>query len=412
MIRVLLALSILIAAAEVGVRCLPQVLPDWYRAQFPAHGVEFDHPGLLSVTPIVGCPLPGTLRSYRGPPPQGLVDDGLVAVDANPDVERWPRIALDIDAHGFPNDRVLARADIVLVGDSFALLAGQVEPPGLQSLLGEALDRTVYNLGVAGIGPHRERWLLEVYGLKLQPRVVVWLFFGGNDVADAEVVQGYLDRGIEHYSDLEGYRAVPAVVAFDLLAGFWSDSTDTALRGGMPRISPGAGTRFRHGPDAGVEFWFTPMFLRAIACDSVYWRRRPGLDIAFAEIRAAHQLLALRGIDMLLVYVPSKPEALLPHVLEPFEPIARMASQGIEGTVPLAGEQLRELFSRHRGALEILVGEFATSLGIEFLSATPSLERQAERGELGYYSADSHWNAAGQAAFVGDLVHALRRLGL
>ena len=41
---------------------------------------------------------------------------------------------------------------------------------------------------------------------------------------------------------------------------------------------------------------------------------------------------------------------------------------------------------------------------IPFLSATPALEAQAARGELGYLVTDSHWSSVGQAALLEPLL--------
>lgn len=72
----------------------------------------------------------------------------------------------------------------VVIGDSYASCAS-VE---MEECWVELTERQVHqdwaNLGVVGYGPQQELGMLAKYGLPLQPKLVVWVFFA-NDLSDA-----------------------------------------------------------------------------------------------------------------------------------------------------------------------------------------------------------------------------------
>jgi hypothetical protein len=89
------------------------------------------------------------------------------------------------DRYGFNNpDRVYESApDIVLVGDSFAHGAC-VEPDENVAASLRRLGWRVVNLGYGGAGPLIELATLREYAAALKPRIVVWLYYEGNDLED------------------------------------------------------------------------------------------------------------------------------------------------------------------------------------------------------------------------------------
>ena len=93
---------------------------------------------------------------------------------------------LKYDKNGFRNDEDFASADIAVIGDSY------VESPMLPSSklattrLATLMQQTVANLGQSGYGPQQELAVLKRYALPLHPKSVVWVFYEGNDLRDAE----------------------------------------------------------------------------------------------------------------------------------------------------------------------------------------------------------------------------------
>ena len=402
----LLLLLLLMAglAAELVYRAKPDLLPLWYREQYPVRGIEFFQPGILSATPTEGYPIPGPQQSYTGPPPQGLVRPAfLVDPSVDIDVVRYPRVVLRVDELSFPNERRPDTTDILFVGDSFMVSSGVQDPPGLQPLLAEATGRDVYNLGIAGIGPRRERWLMENYGLSLEPEVVVWFAFGGNDLTDVEKVQIDLDEGRLTYAQHKKYEPLPWSYALDL--ALKSLDMGPAKAPDDPPLT--RGVRLGHGPDADVDVWFSPLYLRHLLLDRPSLKQHAGLPLFMEEISAAHAELTERGIPMLLVYIPTKPEVMLPFVEDQLDQLWPMVIHNLRMESPLTPEEYLAGALRNRSTFETMLRDFAAQRDLPFLSATPALTRLTEEGRLGYLSADTHWNEVGQAALLPDLIDAL-----
>ena len=90
------------------------------------------------------------------------------------------------DEHGFHNPPGLWRAaplEVVAVGDSFAQGHCVASTANFVSRIRRQYPRTV-NLGINGQGPLMTLATLRDYGPSLQPQVVLWFFFEGNDLTE------------------------------------------------------------------------------------------------------------------------------------------------------------------------------------------------------------------------------------
>jgi hypothetical protein len=90
------------------------------------------------------------------------------------------------DEHGFHNPKGLwqtGHTDIVALGDSFTQGFCVPSEKNFVSLIRERY-RTTINLGGSGDGPLLELAKLKEYAQYLQPKIVLWFFFEGNDWED------------------------------------------------------------------------------------------------------------------------------------------------------------------------------------------------------------------------------------
>lgn len=394
---VVAALSIIasLISVEIVLRGFPTLLPPWYRASFPAGGIEFFQPGILARTPIEGVPLPyrfGPPGEVIGPAPRDLETRGLVSPEENLDSRRYPRIRYRIDSKGFPNPAEMHRADVVLVGDSFTVATGLLEPPGLQTRLAETTGLEVFNLAVPSIGPQREAWLLETIGLGLEPRAVVWMFFGGNDLEEAERLDLQLEKGIKTYADLFPDFRWPRSFLIDFLTKLSAQepsSHDATLPGFV---------------FAGEErLWLSPNYLQALARNRAELASHRGWGATKKVLRRVARRSQSLEIRLLVVYVPTKEQVYLPHLAPDSELTARLLRFGGRQPPPDPPDVFWKNALAHRGVLERLLEEFCAARRIDFLSLTPELETLAAAGKLGYFAADSHWNEIGQATAVAPL---------
>jgi hypothetical protein len=105
---------------------------------------------------------------------------------------RPDRVTVTYDRRGYRNAAELTRAPIVLIGDSYVegdyASDDQIVSKRLQDRMGEP----VANLGVAGYGTAQELAVLTLDAMSLQPRVVIWFFFEGNDLYDDQAFDNAL----------------------------------------------------------------------------------------------------------------------------------------------------------------------------------------------------------------------------
>jgi hypothetical protein len=92
----------------------------------------------------------------------------------------------DSDEHGFNNPKGLYEKNstkLLIIGDSFAI--GNCVKPG-EDIAGQLRDMGIntLNLGNGGNGPLIELAILKEYAESLQPEIVLWIYYEGNDLHD------------------------------------------------------------------------------------------------------------------------------------------------------------------------------------------------------------------------------------
>lgn len=207
-----------------------------------------------------------------------------------------PAVSYRTDENGFRNPPGVANADVVFIGDSFTE-AGRI--PAERTFVGRVAERTglrVVNLGRGAYGPQQELIVLERFGLRYQPKVVVWQLFEGNDLTDAR--------------NFAAWRLNPEPPARPLKVRYAESSLlyrllePTEIRppsGGVPVV-----IRYRDGVQRRKElrYRFVPDQADALAD-------------AFAETReaveTAARLCATNGVRLIVIFIPT-----MVQVLEPF----------------------------------------------------------------------------------------------
>lgn len=396
-------------SVEIAFQTAPALVPKSFRQRFPPHGVEFFAPGVLDRTPIEGVPVPTGMQPFDGPPMHDIADTGVTR--SGPDLDRAdvPRLVLPIDADGFPNQAEAASEkvpDVALVGDSFAALAGQTEPPGLVVALQRDLGVSVLNTAVPGIGPEQELYLLRQRVVPRRPRVVVWMVYGGNDFLNALFLRMAKDAGARTLADLHRDQRRPTWILPALVGTLLSP----AVEGPTPEELPAV--QLRGCPAAGT--WFHPDTLRFLAMPRETIQAMPAWAAFAASLSAGRQEVEAIGAKLLVVYLPGKEQAALPLVADDgillLRYVQRSALQAID--VPADPATLLQQMQRNAGALEDLISRHCAAQGVPFWSATTVLREAMAACRQVYFRADSHWRAEGQNLVVPALVARLREMGV
>lgn len=166
------AVLVVVAIAEVGVRQFPDLMPvDKLFMEIAVHSHE----------PVVADPDVGFL--------------------APPDMHRTVRtpdreFIWDTDAAGFPNpDPWPEQPAMVFLGDSMVLGHEVGQPNSFPQLIADALHSSQVNLALAAAGPERQLAVYRKFGMGLHPRYVVSCLYLVSDVRTNEVFTAWVREG-------------------------------------------------------------------------------------------------------------------------------------------------------------------------------------------------------------------------
>jgi hypothetical protein len=294
---------------------------------------------------------------------------------------RTGRISMTYDAQGYRNATELTRADIVLIGDSYVEGSYVSDDQILSSLLQARLDRPVANLGVPGYGTAQELIVLKRDALPLQPRVVVWFFFEGNDLYNDHQFANVMlaSRAVRATPWTDGHRwwrrslVRNAHEQFRLLAHPL-----------VPSHCPHFGT-MTVGPHRGAKVLFWP---EAAAAWTEFERAR--WEEAQQTLREAVSVTREHGAKLLLVHVPIKFRVYRDFI----------------GLPPGS-----ELSNWTLSPLPDLFAGFCRAEGLACLDLTALLREAVRVGGMPHAPTDSHWSPEGHRIIARRLEAVLTSLG-
>jgi hypothetical protein len=287
------------------------------------------------------------------------------------------RQTFSTDSHGFRNPTDMDRADVVLLGDSYVEGAYVSDEETAAVRLHELTGRRVANLGLSGYGPLQEMKVLERYALPLEPRLVAWFFFEGNDFDD--------DQAYENAMAYEHGVPAPAGVRSRelqwraLLNRSFSENAFMQLREVLDPIVPNAIDSvgwFRDRNGLSHRFYFYDFY----ATRELGEYERGRFESAKATLKRASEICRAHGATLVVFYVPIK-----------------FRVYGDLCTFP-AGSPCTNW---HPWDLESQFAAFCREAGIPYVSVTTAMRRAAAAGEVLYAPEDSHWNAAGHRLVAG-----------
>lgn len=277
--------------------------------------------------------------------------------------DRRYKFDIECDSNGFRNDHEIQQAPVVVIGDSVVEWGLVPKSELVSDRLSRLLQVEVANLGQPAYGPQQELIVLRRYGLTLQPKVVLWFFFEGNDLLD---VSRY-ERTIRNVDEIMKGRE-------SLKERSFTNNALLALAGLTSARSSGDEARRR-----------SARFLRGQSAEeSTMYFGYPGAPLSeddLASLRTAQgcfqqaqQLCARAASKLVFVYVPIKYRV--------YRDFCEFPDDGY-GKSWLTNDLPSRLES------------WCKTQDIPYLDLTPSLKESAAKGELVYFTDDGHWNALG-----------------
>jgi hypothetical protein len=262
------------------------------------------------------------------------------------------------DRRGFRNLADRADAALYCLGDSF-LVAGLLPVEELLATrLEQRLQRPTMNLALVGLAPQDEAALLREARVPLEGRLVLHFVFEGNDLRDSA-------RFRTSGPAQAAAAAAPSWRERSLANRFivWlQESTQPAAQRGAARAE---------GTIGGQRYLFHWL--------ANSYRGFEGELEPIAECLAGlRREVEAAGGRYAVVLIPQKIRVLGPYCSAPAgTPVARWEEQ----LSPLPGH----------------LASWSARTGTPFLDLTPALRAATARGEVPWFSADTHWNAIGHA---------------
>lgn len=306
---------------------------------------------------------------YRGTVQGNLVRLGI-PMPASYDVD------VAYDRHGFRNDEDFTQADVVAIGDSFVEGAETPRSQTAVAAISRRLNTRVANLGQSNYGPQQELVVLERYALPLAPKVVVWFFFGGNDLSDVDVYEwrrAHLDDFLAPPSLGSRSFARNVLTALAQLTTPVRRMASPAARRHAARFVRADGTVEVQYLDAPEEPWLPRQ-----------WETAAG---ALERARDAAQSV---GADFLIVYIPRK--------LRVYRDYIEVGPESVVHAWPM-------------NDLPDVMAQWCLHEGIDFLDATPPLRDAVAAGTSVYLPDDVHWNAEGHRIVAEAVSRRIQTLG-
>jgi len=311
---------------------------------------------------------------------RGFAYSPLYGIDVRPQTVDWRT-----DQDGFRNPPKKSSADVVMIGSSFLEYGTDLEDTYPMRLERELKGPKVVNLGKAGYGPLEYVKVLERYALKKHPQYALLALSPPSDV------DGHLADWVKGKTN---YSLNKRSIAF---AGFFP-RYDIAIAQTWQMLSTAAWTRLwlEFERTVGTQFVQPDVAVlklpgnvtkkivffdrhRAQAADdllrSAEWQELKKILIEFKRLSKENHIVPV------IVYIPVATE-----VYAEFS------------TLDSGANWLRDRQSQiaSRNSNEEAAERLAARVGIDLISFTPAFRQAARRGELLYYSLDSHWNTAGR----------------
>lgn len=278
---------------------------------------------------------------------------------------------------GFRSQAHSGRVQVIAVGDGATFGSGLELEETWVALVGQTLHVETFNFGMPATGPAQYLRVLERYGLKLQPRLVLFAFYTGSDFFDDWAFEKWRRSG----TSLD-------IVQFAL---FGRSSMSVFLGKHSVAFSNGAilyNRLVKVGQTVTVATKDGPLILHPAPLDMTGEAVQEGWRLARESMRNARRLVTNAGAEFVVVILPIKEGVYLPVV------------PGLE--------RFRREQADWQAAHQTLVS-FLQEDAFTFCDTLPPLQSLARRGLRLFFEKGVYLNRTGHrevAAFVASCLQA------
>lgn len=324
------------------------------------------------------------------------------------------------DHNGFSNPDVPASADWLVVGDSFA---DEIITPGSKhwvTTLRENLTGGLYDIAAPGWGPDNEYGAMKEYGFPLKPRVVIWVFYEGNDIRDVGEFREFrtLARDNPDFTWSDYVARPPRHFPYDRpvmrlllrIAELLNPGPTPAdlFPGSVNPIRLTAGGKTVPHAIHLLEFQQLLMTRQHLTNELQDWKE------ADLILRKAMKSCSERRITFVLVYIPTKTRVYLPLIEEQVDRALFYNAVAPQISKELTSNPEKFLADVRRNESNVagLMAEICHDERAIFIDTTDTLKKAALAGNFPYWSYDVHFNATGNDIAAKTILDRLRKEGL
>lgn len=310
---------------------------------------------------------------------------------------------LTTDDRGFRNAATLDRADVVVLGDSYAEGSESSDEHAWPVLLAQRTGLSVCSLAMAGGEPQSYLAALAQIGLKLHPQIVIVMLYEGNDFRAAKakrdvtlsrrfrnyrkrsplraalkqaMIRGLGPVGVERIDSVPRDHALWPVAWLPLAVGDGDETKYYALE--WKRFAANLATREAFGRSAGFKATADALIDMKALCDA-------------------------QGIRLIVAYAPDKPHITLSVAADRLDAEQIHAFLALKMNDPPGADRVLGALKQGCEAREAVLADFCRDAGIEFHSPTKALRDRMAAGTQVYFTYDQHWTPEGNQVVADSL---------
>ncbi len=297
---------------------------------------------------------------------------------------------VQVDENGLCNDPTAAqrKADILVAGDSFTFCTAVTADNTATHKLEELSGRSVYNLGIRGVGPDEYLEMIKRYAPRFKPSIVVMNIYEGNDLRDVIIKKRFVEGGGKKDDDQEWHLPTWSYAAQFLEAG-----VGLVVRY-VEQNFLGEEHNFRYSAPVGDRIMAMNITNKDQGEVDKAMDLRDGkikVDLFAAPISAFVQWAKSQGISPVVTYIPS--------MYTVYEGKVKFEDPDVGSAVQAFSAAQRQWFAAN-----------AAGIGYTYVDLTPFFQQAAASGVLTHFPSNVHLTAKGQEVVALHTWEAIKTL--
>jgi hypothetical protein len=281
--------------------------------------------------------------------------------------------------------------------------------------LGNARDKTVYNLGMSGGTPVTYLDTLEKFGIDKKPEAVIYLLYEGNDFRDSNFAQHKLDAPKEDTFFDKTFKVSPlrrlmkdSLIRFCGPIGARRFYDDPACNDPVHPMYPVAWLPIQVPAEEGHSYTFDLKRVLQHFMSEEDFRKTLACSESLRLLGETKKLCYDNGIRLIVAYAPDKPHVLMNEVT------AQVPAEQLYAFLDLKAKKLPavdKLADELNNAVDMranVIGRFCDDSAIEFLDLTTPLQKATVDGVQTYFTYDQHWTPDGHTVVAEFLAEAIK----